>query len=186
MSWSLIAPEPQTVESLVPAPITSLVRLLDQLKDVISRLDQTAYATAPRNKPSGSIGAHVRHCLGHVTAFLDGVSSGALSYDRRARGTRVEHDRHAALSELDALTEALLDVDPSTLDRPLRLEVQLDPAGAAYSVVSTVGRELAYVISHTVHHHATMAVLLSDAGAILPERFGVAAATPSRPTLCAR
>jgi uncharacterized damage-inducible protein DinB len=183
---SPFASAPQTLESPVPAPITALVRLLDQFKDVIRTLDAKAYAAASPGKPSGSIGAHVRHCLGHVTAFLEGLSSGALSYDRRTRGTRAEHDPRAALDELDELTDALLDLDPSTLDRPLRLDVQLDPSGTGYSVISTAGRELAYVISHTVHHHATMAVLLCETAAVLPDRFGVAAATPSRPTSCAR
>jgi len=167
-----------TLESPVAAPVTTLIRLLDQLGDVLISLDDETYAKAPAGRPSGSIGAHVRHCLDHVAAFLDGVSQGALSYDRRTRGTAVESDRAAALDRIEALTSALVDLDPRTLDRPLRLEVQLDPTGLACSVLSTAGRELAYVISHTVHHHATMAVLLSDRGMALPSRFGVAASTP--------
>jgi uncharacterized damage-inducible protein DinB len=177
----------ETLESPIVPPITALVRLLDQLRDVLDPLDSDTYARPPAGKPSGSIGAHVRHCLDHVTAFLDGISTGALSYDRRARGTRVEQEKRAALAQLDALTDALLSLDPVTLDRPLRLDVQLDPAGTTCSVISTAGRELAYVISHTVHHHATMAVLLSDMETTVPDRFGMAAATPSRHLVpCAR
>jgi uncharacterized damage-inducible protein DinB len=187
MSQTSPATATETLESPIALPITALVRLLDQLKDVIEPLDDILYARPPAGRPSGSIGAHVRHCLDHVTAFLDGATAGALSYDRRGRGTRVESDRAAALARVDELTGALLDLDPGTLDRPLRLEVQLNAAGTGCSVVSTVGRELAYVISHTVHHHATMAVLLAEAGAWLPERFGVAAATPSKlGAACAR
>jgi uncharacterized damage-inducible protein DinB len=178
--------EPLTLESPVPAPVTALVRLLDQLKDVVERVDDAAFSAPPSGRPSGSIGAHVRHCLDHVQSFLDGVDAGALCYDRRHRGTRVESDRGAALARVDALQSRLLDLDPWTLDRPLRLEVQLDQAGASCSVLSTAGRELAFVISHTIHHHATMAVLLSEAGTRLPDRFGVAASTPSRLHACAR
>ncbi len=176
-----------TLESPVAAPVTTLIRLLDQLGDVLMSLDDRTYAEPPAGRPSGSIGAHVRHCLDHVAAFLDGVSQGALSYDRRTRGTAVEADRAAALERIEALTSTLVDLDPRTLDRPLRLDVQLDPAGLACSVISTAGRELTYVISHTVHHHATMAVLLSDRAAALPYRFGVAAATPGVSSVaCAR
>ncbi len=169
----------ETLESPVTPPVTTLIRLLDQLGDVLMSLDDETYTERPADKPSGSIGAHVRHCLDHVSSFLEGVDQGALSYDRRTRRTAVESARVAALERIETLTRALVDLDPRMLDRPLRLDVQLDPAGLACSVISTAGRELAYVISHTVHHHATMAVLLSDRAASLPHRFGVAAATPS-------
>jgi uncharacterized damage-inducible protein DinB len=179
---SLTAP---TFESPVAPAITALLRLLDQLREVILRVDAETYATAPAGRPSGSIGAHVRHCLDHVTAFLEGTSSGVMSYDRRNRGTAVEADRRAALASIEATAKGLLDLEPGALDRPIQLGVQLDPRGATCSVLTTAGRELAFVISHTTHHHAMMAVLLSERGAWFPDRFGVAAATPKAPS-CAR
>lgn len=170
---------PTTLESPVAAPITALVRLLDQLAGMIESLDDETYAARPAGRPSGSIGAHVRHSLDHVAAFLDGLSFGAFSYDRRLRGTDVEASRLAALERLAALTGAVLDLDPGVLQRPLRLDVQLDLRGEGCSVLTTGGRELAFVISHTIHHNATMGVLLSERGARLPERFGLAPATPA-------
>jgi uncharacterized damage-inducible protein DinB len=169
-----------TLESPIAAPITTLVRLLDELRTTIETLDDLAYADTPVGRRSGSIGAHVRHCLDHVAAFLEGMNDGVLSYDRRIRGPAVEVNRHATLDRIAAVTAALLDLDPRLLQRPLRLDVQLDPTGTLCSVVSTAGRELAYVISHTIHHNATMGVLLTEIGARLPERFGIAAATPSQ------
>jgi uncharacterized damage-inducible protein DinB len=171
-------PEAATLESPVPANVTALVRLLDQLKDVIDRVDDTTFAEAPPGRPSGSVGAHVRHCLDHVQAFLDGIDAGTLCYDHRNRGTRAEVHRDAALARIGALTGRLLDVDPRALDRSLCVTVQLDPAGASCSVWSSAGRELTFVISHTIHHHATMAVVLAECGTDLPTRFGVAASTP--------
>jgi hypothetical protein len=52
-------------------------------------------------------------------------------------------------------------------------------AGVTCSAISTAGRELVFVISHTIHHNATMGVLLSEWGLALPQRFGYAPATPS-------
>jgi len=169
----------ETLESPIAPPVTALVRLLDELRTTIERLSDDRYVEIPIARRSGSVGAHVRHCLDHVAAFLDGATVGVLSYDRRMRGTLVEVSRNAAVDRIVSLTSALLDLDPLSLQRPLRLEVQLDAAGVSCSVTTTAGRELAYVISHTIHHNATMGVLLTEAGASLPERFGVAASTPT-------
>lgn len=177
----------QTLESPVAPAVTALVRLLDQVSEVIDTLSDAQYSKRPQGRPSGSIGAHVRHCLDHVEAFMTGITEGALSYDRRVRGTSVESSRAVALERIRQLTAALLDLDERQLKTPLRVDVQLDPAGAACTVWSTAGRELTFVISHTVHHHATMAVLLNEAGTLLPERFGVAPSTKQAPSsACAR
>jgi uncharacterized damage-inducible protein DinB len=177
--WTQATMTMTVLESPVPVGITELVRLLDQLRALVERLDDRTYAEPPAGRPSGSIGAHIRHSLDHVTAFLEGVTSGVLSYDRRVRNTRLETDRRVALAKLADASAALIELPPSALDRPLRLDVQLDASGiGCCSVITTGGRELAFVISHTIHHNATMAVLLSDARLRLPHRFGYAAATP--------
>jgi uncharacterized damage-inducible protein DinB len=167
------------LESPVVAPVTALVRLLDDLGDVIDRVPDQVFARKPQGQPSGSIGAHVRHCLDHVAAFLDGARTGRMSYDNRVRGTEGETDRDAALTRIRGLTAAVLDLDPGLIPRSLCLRVRLDPRGATTDVQSTVGRELAFVISHTIHHNATIAILLSEIGTDLPNRFGVAPSTPS-------
>jgi uncharacterized damage-inducible protein DinB len=43
---------------------------------------------------------------------------------------------------------------------------------------TTRRRELAFVISHTVHHQALIAVLVALAGGEIPEAFGLAPTTP--------
>src|SRR5262245_25936608 len=95
----MLAPTPvgslptPTFEPPVPLSIAALLRLLGQLRDVILRVDDETYVTPPAGRPSGSIGAHVRHCLDHVAAFLEGTRTGSMSYDRRQRGTAVEAER---------------------------------------------------------------------------------------------
>ena len=44
---------------------------------------------------------------------------------------------------------------------------------------TTVARELAFVVSHTIHHSALVAVLLEHGSRRVPARFGVAPTTPS-------
>jgi uncharacterized damage-inducible protein DinB len=44
-------------------------------------------------------------------------------------------------------------------------------------VETTVGRELAFVLSHTVHHNALIAVMARTLGVPVPDLFGYAPST---------
>jgi uncharacterized damage-inducible protein DinB len=44
-------------------------------------------------------------------------------------------------------------------------------------VETTVGRELVFVLSHTVHHNALIAVMARTLGVSVPDRFGYAPST---------
>jgi hypothetical protein len=44
-------------------------------------------------------------------------------------------------------------------------------------VETTVGRELAFVLSHTVNHNALIAVMALTLGVPVPDRFGYAPST---------
>jgi len=122
----------------------------------------------------------VRHCLDHVWALERGIATGELSYDYRQRNTVVENEPALAISRLRRAQVRLGGVDDSLLDRPLALTSQIHDDGRAVRATTTVGRELAFVISHTVHHSALVAVLLEQRGRALPARFGLAPTTPLR------
>ena len=55
-------------------------------------------------------------------------------------------------------------------------------------VFATPGRELGFVLSHTVHHNALIAVIAAAVGAAVPPGFGYAPATVAhhRSRACAR
>jgi uncharacterized damage-inducible protein DinB len=59
------------------------------------------------------------------------------------------------------------------------VEAMLAPGEPTATVRSSVGRELAFVVSHTIHHCAVIALLLRDLGVAVPPRFGYAPSTPS-------
>ena len=46
------------------------------------------------------------------------------------------------------------------------------------SVQTSLGRELAFVVQHTIHHAALIAVLLDILGVRVPADFGYAPSTP--------
>lgn len=127
---------------------------------------------------SGSIGGHVRHLLDHVWALERGIATGEICYDHRERDTVVERDPELARSRLQRAIARLGGIADHVLDRPLLLVGQIHADGRAVRVPTSVGRELAFVISHTIHHSAMIAVLLEAASRTVPARLGLAPTTP--------
>jgi uncharacterized damage-inducible protein DinB len=160
------------------AAFEALADALVALAGVVSSLGPDDYATPLPTGTSGSVGAHVRHCLDHVAALEKGLAAGFIDYDDRVRKTLVERDRATGLTALAAARRRLLACDDARLADPVLVNVQLTRGAAPRLVVSTVGRELTFVISHTIHHSATIAVLLTARGRDLPAFFGVAPTTP--------
>ena len=147
------------------------------MRSMIERIDDESYAAPAPGRPGGGIGGHVRHCLDHVSALLTGTRTGLCAYDRRARGTTVETCRLAAIHCILDLEADLLRLD-CHFEVPVDVEAQVDAGGAFLVTASTVGRELMFVISHTIHHHALIARLLDERAIGMGPRFGLAPATP--------
>jgi uncharacterized damage-inducible protein DinB len=156
----------------------ALSDVLRELATVVSQLTADEYVAVVSSCPSGSVGAHLRHCLDHVVALERGLTSGVVDYDNRRRRTPLERDRAAALAAIAAIRSRLGRLDPALVHRHVRVSVQVARAAAPLEVDSTVGRELAFVTSHTIHHSATIGVLLHARGRRVPRTFGIAASTP--------
>lgn len=157
--------------------VAALAAALRQLADLLRGLTDEQYTRKPGGALPASIGGHVRHDLDHIAALLAALPGGALDYDRRARGTAVETDRRAALAETRRLEEALDAVAARELPAALRLTLLAAPDRPPVAVGTTVERELAFVLSHTIHHNALIAVLLAAVGASAPPGFGYAPST---------
>lgn len=158
----------------------ALADRLEELAAVLDHLDDATYARTREDGRSGSVGAHVRHTIDHVAALVDRSRPGLVDYDSRRRGTEVERRRPAATGELRRLRTVLATWLPAVEQIEVGISADIDGSGARVAVSSTVGRELVFVLSHTIHHQAIIALLLASAGEEAPERFGVAPSTPSR------
>jgi uncharacterized damage-inducible protein DinB len=162
------------------SPFEALHRLLDEIDTVVRGLPPDAYCARPAPTVSGTVGQHVRHCLDHVDALLSNRPAMFLSYDHRDRGTDVESDPSAAATRIRALRSELQRWSAMrSLDEPVQVISQLSTDGAVIVSWSTLARELSFVVSHTIHHQAIVAVLLDVCGRRVPERFGHAPSTPS-------
>src|SRR5438552_13176392 len=158
-------------------PAAALVAVLDQLKAVVGCLRDDQYAMRPVGVVDSSIGGHVRHCLDHVRALLGACDTGLLDYDQRDRGTSIESDRAAALGAIRALRNRLDMLPDDILDRPIQLSVLMNSDGRPIEVGTTVGREMASVLSHTIHDSAPISTMVKILGGWLPDRFGYAPST---------
>jgi uncharacterized damage-inducible protein DinB len=106
------------------------------------------------------------------------MATGAICYDHRQRNSDVEQDPQLARTQLRRAAACFGAMDDRLLDRPLTLVARLHADGRSVRTASTVAREVAFVISHTVHHNAVIAVLLETSGRQVPARFGLAPTTP--------
>ena len=154
-----------------------LVTLLEQLRDVITLMPVPMYRARPAARVSGSVGEHVRHCLDHISAFAGALAGDGLSYDRRLRGTTVEIDPFAAVNEIERLFVRLDRLPVVAPDRQITLSSLVSPDRPPVTIRSTVARELAFVVQHTIHHCALIAVLVEWQGWQVPHGFGLAPST---------
>lgn len=162
------------------SPEISLIRLLDQLRSFVVLLPPLVYRARPADRLSGSVGEHVRHCLDHVRTLASVRFVDDLSYDHRSRGTAVEADPEAAVHEIDRLISDIDCLAARPLGRPVRVFSLLDGDGTVVAARSTVARELAFVVQHTLHHYAIIALLLDRLGLEAPDGFGLAPSTPRK------
>jgi len=152
--------------------------LLDQAAALLALLPADVYVRTSAIFSNASIGGHMRHCLEHYHCLLRDLAAGAVDYDRRARDTATETDAAVALARLHEICKALASLHSQPGD--LALRVRMDHGGAEACSdwqASTLGRELQFLISHTVHHHALIAGLCNQHGQVLVAGFGFAPST---------
>jgi hypothetical protein len=159
--------------------VTALEGALEELAAVVAVLSPEAYRARPLPHASGSIGEHVRHCLDHVSALVSANGSSVLSYDQRDRGTAVETDPAQALRCIQLLRIKVAVGRWSTrLDEPICVMSTVARGEVMLTGISTVARELAFVLNHTIHHQAMIGLLASLQACEVPDGFGYAPSTP--------
>src|SRR5437868_6078396 len=76
--------------------IATNITWLRQSLDLVGRLDDAAFASAPKTLPGYRVGSHLRHVLEFYECFLDGIERRRIDYDARRRDETVENSRLAA------------------------------------------------------------------------------------------
>ena len=156
----------------------AIIARLDELDSMLAALTPAIYrAQSGGEFMHASVGAHVRHCLDHLAALTDGLASGVIDYDHRQRGTPIELDPTLACAEITRLRAALAHAVELPHDRPVAILCMAGREGQAQRLASTLGRELAFVLSHTIHHQAMLRGMCVSLGVTMHNSFGFAPST---------
>jgi hypothetical protein len=159
--------------------LVALTEVLEQERSLLSQLDPAVYTAPGTGAFRSSIGAHIRHNLDHFTSFFAGLPDARIDYEKRRRDDGIARSPEHALADIDqhiAALAGLMQDAPGSF-----LQVREESESAAQDELrwldSSVGRELQFLLGHTVHHHAIIALLLAQQGIDLPADFGVAPST---------
>jgi hypothetical protein len=159
--------------SIVHTAISSL----NQLNQLISLLNEQEYKTPLKSLSYRTIGKHLRHIIEFYEILIDSHSTLKLSYDHRQHDVVIEEDMILASHKINSLVEKLSLIKN---DKVIELIVNYEEyGGEIYTINSTIFRELSYNIDHATHHLAIIKIGIKEdlSHIILPENFGVAAAT---------
>jgi len=163
--------------SHLPALVADNILLLEQCAEVLNSLPPDAYALGDDRCLGSSIGGHVRHCLEHYGSLLAGLDAGVVDYDQRARDRRLQVNVDAGCAALRGTAAALARrLTFARLDRPLQVLAEGDASDGDVTT-SSIGRELGFLLSHTIHHCALIAVMMRLRGVDTPPGFGIAPST---------
>lgn len=127
---------------------------------------------------AGPVGSHLRHVIEHFEALVFPAQGGTVDYDARLRDAALETIPSLAEMRLLVLRQQLSTWDDGMLAAPVTVRGVCGHAGEfRFSVPSSVGRELAFVASHTVHHFALLKSHCLQHGIAIDADFGKAPAT---------
>ncbi len=181
-------PTPIEDELDLPSAVGPLIAVLGQLAELVEALSGEQFTRKPVGVVPSSIGGHIRHNLDHVRTLLDSLSRGELDYDDRRRGTGIESERGSALEAIEYLCTRLRNSAWPAGDETFRMTQMVAADRPPVVAWTSLDRELAFVLSHTIHHNALIGTMARLMGVVLPPEFGYAPSTiahrRSRP--CAR
>ncbi len=151
------------------------ILVLQQGARLIQSIDDSVYQHRVAGVFKGSIGAHVRHNLDHYRLFMNGLASGHIDYEARQRNTALEFDCEAALTGIVDICKQLHALPDH--QGPLHLRVRNNHGNECAWARTSVSRELDFLLSHTTHHYALVAVMCRLGDVPIEEGFGLAPST---------
>ncbi len=162
--------------SLVMDPVLEdNVRCIGQALTLLGHLAPELYSQPSEAALGSSIGGHLRHNIDHYKSFLAQAETGTIDYDHRGREAAAETDPGVAYQRLSGIAAALGNLDNGELDRTV--QVKMDSGSTEGWSESSLRRELQFLLSHSVHHYAIIAIVCRQHGVEVPADFGVAPST---------
>jgi len=141
---------------------------------LLQQLGQDRYSHRIPLCYNASVGGHMRHIIEHYQSFLRGLVDGEIDYEKRARDPLVENDPTYATDILESITEQLDEWSGLLTNNGLSLCAETT---LGVATETSVLRELEFLLSHTIHHYALVAVMARLQGHEPEASFGIAPST---------
>lgn len=150
---------------------------LSQLREMLQTIKVESYTQKTDILSGSSIGQHIRHIIEFYLLLVSGSFSGTVSYDKRQRDQQIEENPDYAINVINRLMKGIETLDENL---PMKFEGDFTANGSSQNTIqSSVGRELAYCIEHSIHHQALIKAGLVALGlsGLIDDNFGVAFST---------
>jgi hypothetical protein len=157
--------------------IADNVSMIAQGVRLVGALPAAVFTNHSANTLGASIGGHLRHNLDHYACFLRGLPAGRIDYDDRERAPDIETSPLAAAAALARAARGLAQLASRDLDCDIEVRMDTGESDERPWTRSTVRRELQFLLSHTVHHYALIAMICRMHDRPVGENFGVAPST---------
>lgn len=157
--------------------IDALIRTLEQEQELLDVLTDQTYTASGKGAYRSSIGMHIRHNLDHFAAFFIGLTDGRIDYESRQRNELLQESLSFAKGVIQSTINQLNELRTTDIKDVQVRQEDGQPLESCNWLPSTSSRELQFLLGHTVHHHAIIAMMLHAQELPLPEGFGVAPST---------
>jgi uncharacterized damage-inducible protein DinB len=160
------------------------VNKLEEVKNLLLQLPLDIYTKVTDNLSGASVGQHFRHIIEFYSCLEKGIKQGAINYDSRERNMLIETDIDFAKTQIENLCTYF---QTSQADQALVMKLNCSSSKEdEVEVKTSLHREMAYVLDHTMHHLAIIKMGLLEEEIEMDENFGVAASTLRHRKQCAQ
>ena len=160
------------------ALMASVHDVLEQGLLLLSKVDEITYQTVADAPHSASIGQHYRHVLDHFICLADGVATGTIDYDRRSRNRELETSLQSAGETTSQLHQLFWGLGAEIIGTRYKVLYSVGYSNdEALEIDTVLAREIAFCVSHAIHHFAIIRLVCSHFSIDLPTDFGVAPST---------
>ena len=151
------------------------IELLQSIETVLESISDQQYTESMEILSGSTIGQHIRHIIEFYQAITQATSSKKVNYDARARDLNIELSSNNAIDAINICIQKLSTINEDQAITMFGNYAQKD--GEPTCIPSSVARELAYGMDHTIHHLAILKNGLLRQNIELSDNFGVAPST---------
>jgi len=150
---------------------------LNEIKDLLLKIDNESYSKKLTQLSGASVGQHVRHILEFYLCLFEGIKEKKVNYENRKRDSAIENDIEVAINTIERIKSFL---NSSFQDTHIYFEKHFSLSENKSTIIaSSVFRELAFCLEHSIHHQTIIKVGLRELELekLIDDNFGIDPAT---------